>query len=164
MAMPMTAADPNLSHLLTQVQHRAARAEVFGEITMTGERLDCAAKASAEPAWYRLELDGDRLFVSLVTANRWLSHSIEADLLHYGDKAEHLVHEELVEHGLDIPELPVEHFRSPEKLFTFRSPLPVERANWTTSESARLVGTILLAYESCFRNLGDMNKVEGDDE
>lgn len=160
----MTAADPTLSRLLTEVQQRATRADVFGEITMTGNRLDCAAKASAEPAWYRIELDGGRLYVSLVTANRWLSHSIEADMLHYGDKAEQLVHDELVDHGLDLGPLTVEHFRSPDKLFTFRSPLPVTPAQLGTPEAAKLVGTILLAYESCFRNLGDMNKGEGEDE
>ena len=46
--------------------------------------------------------------------------------------------------------LKIEHFRSDDMLFTFRSPLP---AGIQAADAAK----VLLAYEACFRNLGDMN-------
>jgi hypothetical protein len=147
--------------LFSAVQRHSEAAGVFGPISIKGGRLVCQAKASAEPASYRLEVDGGRLWVSLVTANRWLSESVEADLMHTGDKVEELLDEELVEQGLPPLAKPgkhvVEHFRSDDMLFTFRSPLPIDLNKADTPAAARTAGQWLLAYEACFRNLGDMN-------
>jgi hypothetical protein len=95
--------------------------------------------------------------VCLQTADRWLSQSIEQDLVHTGDKMDELVEEEMVDLGYSGPRLRVEHFRSEDKLFTFRSPLPAE-----LSASADAAALALLGYEACFRRLGDMEG--GDDE
>lgn len=144
--------------LLRAVNERAASAGVFGAITLDESipRLTCAAANSAEPAEYRLDVQQGRLWVSLVTANRWLSESIETDLLHTGDKLDELIEEELDELGFDIKAARVtfEHFRSDDKLFTFRSPIPAE---------ADAATKWLLAYEACFRRLGDMDSA-GEEE
>lgn len=148
--------------LLDAVAARARASGVFGRVGAVtkgaaGEMLECEAKESGAPAFYRIEAEGDRVFVSLVMADRWLSHSIEADLLNTGDKMEELLDEELaelgVEHqGSDVSGLKVEHYRSEEKLFTFRSRVP-----GTLGEvSVETIAGCLLAYEACFGNLGDM--------
>lgn len=145
--------------MLQSVARRAQEAGVFGDVALSPGLLACAAKAPAAPAWYRLSRDGTGLWVSLVTPDRWLSHSIEADLLHTGDKLEELIDEELLELGLECKLGPCQHFRSEDKLFTFRSQVPT------------LIGVpdhdtalkCLLAYEACFRRLGDMHAQAQDD-
>ncbi len=140
--------------LLQQVKSLADGAGVFGPSEIRGEMLVCRAKNAAAPASYRVFMEKGKVWVSLVMADRWLSESIETDLLHTGDKVNELIEEEVMEQGLPATGLPVEHFRSDDLLFTFRSPLPA-------TDAAR-VSKFLFAYESCFRNLGDMNEAEDD--
>ena len=89
-----------------------------------------------------------------MTADRWLSESIESDLLHTGDKME-----ELAELGSDDRVARVEHFRSDDKLYTFRLRVPAAKPGGTGG--ARTLedqaATHLLALEAAFRNLGDMS-------
>jgi hypothetical protein len=141
--------------LLQYAAEKARAAGVFGEVTVKGGMLEAAALASAEPAFFRLTFEGDKLWVSLVTANRWLSQSIEADLVHTGDKLEDLLHEEMVDLGYTGVPVRFEHFRSEDKLFTFRSVVPVNVAGPRAADGETAV-QFLLGYEACFRNLGDM--------
>ncbi len=132
----------------------AARASgLFGPVSAGPLRVECAALASASPASYRLEWQAPGLWVSLVTPDRWLSHSIEADLLHTGDAIEELLEEELVELGESPGRPRVDHFRGEDRLFTFRTPIP----RW--EQDGRAI-RYLLAYEACFRRLGDMEAGE----
>ncbi len=141
-----------------RVAKRAQNAGVFGPISLqTGDRLTCAALAPASPAEFRIDREGDRLWISLVTADRWLSQSIEADLVHTGDKIDELLEEELADLGYTGPKVVFEHFRSEDKLFTFRTPLPVPGGDFDNSATVHNAGSLLLAYEACFRELGDMN-------
>jgi hypothetical protein len=142
--------------LLEGVRASALAAGVFGPVQIKDSRLVCHAKASAAPASYRVYAEGGKVYVSLVMADRWLSESVEADLMHTGDKMEDLLEEELTELRSPVARLPIEHYRSDDLLFTFRSPLPVK----TEAASATAVAACLLAYEACFRNLGDMNAGE----
>jgi hypothetical protein len=154
---------------LKLVGERAERAGVFGAVELKGDMLVCAAKNAAEPAEYRVSQDEGKVWVSLVTPNRWLSESIEAELEHTGDEVEELVEEELAELDYNgAPMGPSQHFRSDDKLFTFRSPAPVlavdaaagREAGDDPSGAAATVATCLLAYEACFRRLGDMDASE----
>lgn len=160
---PAGAADPNLASLFQTVAARARAAAVFGDIRIHSARLVCTALNSAEPAEYRLESDGRRLWVSLVTADRWLSQSIEADLVHTGDNLAELIEEELADQGHTGGPLPFEHFRSEDLLFTFRSPVPFDLPRAGTPEAADTGARCLLAYEACFRQLGDMDARDDDD-
>src|SRR5262245_24514476 len=108
--------------VLDGAAERARAAAVFSSIHVLPTRLEAEARASASPALFRLDFDGARFWVSLVTSDRYLSQSIELDLVNTGDKLEDLLEEELVELGYDAGTLPFEHFRSEDKLFTFRSP------------------------------------------
>jgi hypothetical protein len=149
---------------------RAERAGVFGSVRIVeageapaGGRLVCQAKAAGAPAEYRIDFDpgegGGRIWVSLVTADRWLSESIEAHLMHTGDKVEELLDEELVDLGFEGGPLPIHHFRSDDKLYTFRSPLALTFNGGEVVDAtsgAEAAAKVLLAYEACFRQLGDM--------
>lgn len=147
--------------LLETVAARARDAGVFAGVRVVESRLECDARESSEPAQYRLQWDGKgRLWVELVTANRWLSESIETDLLHTGDKLEELVEDELVDLGFEGARPRVEHFRSEDLLFTFRSPVPTETG--AEADAAHTAALYLLAYEACFRQLGDMSGADED--
>lgn len=155
--------------LLQAVRGRAEAANVFGPIRLEGARLTCRAANAAEPAEYRFEVIDNKLWVSMVTANRWLSESIETDLLHTGDKLDELIEEELEELEFDAKSCKVsfEHYRSDDKLFTFRSVVPVKVESLSSSPAAADVDTAskwLLAYEACFRRLGDMDAGAGEEE
>jgi len=141
--------------VLQEVGRRAEQAGVFGPVSFEGGRVVCAAKASAEPAFYRVSPEGDTVWVELVTEDRWLSGSIEGDLVHTGDKLEELLDEELADVGYTGPTPSYEHFRSDDMLFTFRSAAPAADADTLLK--------FLLAYEQCFRNLGDMDEASGED-
>lgn len=142
--------------VLREVARAAGDASVFGTIEIAGPRLHCAAKGSAEPAFYRVELAPAEASVSLVTAARYLSQSIEADLVHTGDKLDDLLTDELVDQAYDGPPLRVEHYRDDDKLFTFRSRLPLNHSQIRSRPGVNALTKVLLAYEACFRPLGGM--------
>ena len=64
-----------------------------------------------------------------------------------------LVEEELVELGVSVGEVSIQHYRDEHLQYVFRSPLPRE----VTPEEAALW---LMAYEATFRELGDMSNSE----
>lgn len=147
--------------LIEGVARRAAESGVFGPVGVKDGMLVCEAKSSAAPAEYRLSVDEGKVWVSLVTADRWLSQSIEADLMHTGDKLEDLLGEELADQGYSGDALPFQHYRSEEKLFTFRSPLPLDaEPDAGDTAAVELATRCLLAYEACFRRLGDVEAGE----
>ena len=147
--------------LLHEVAAGAKRAGVFASVRISPNRVECEARDSAAPACYRFERLGPDFWVSLVMKDRWQSQSIEADLVHTGDKLEDLIAEEVGEAGYEgEARTPCEHFRSEEKEFTFRSKVPINLST-PVAESAKAALPWLLGYEACFRRLGDM---EGGDE
>lgn len=146
--------------VLAGVARRAEVLGVFGPASVSGSRLDLGALASSEPASYRFELEADAASVSLVTPARYLSQSIEADLVHSGDKLADLLSDELLEVGYDGPPLSVEHFRDRQKLFTFLTRLPGPPSVLRTTAGVDMACKVLQAYEACFRELGDMSAGE----
>lgn len=147
----------NVDRFLNGVRLNAERAGVFSEVKLDRGMLACMARDSAEEAWYRVEPAAHGGWVvSLVTPNRWLSESIEADLMHYGDPIEELIEEELAELGWAGDPLPVKHFRSDDMLYTFVSPLPIAAVR-SDEDAINAATTCLLAYEAAFRELGDMS-------
>lgn len=142
---------------------RARAAGVFGDVRVERGALICDAKASAEPAFYSVREEGGRVSVLLQTPARYLSQSIEADLMFTGDKIADLVHEEMMDLGYahahaDAPELAVDHFRSHDKLYTFCSAVPVtlDEVNGEMDRALALVICTLLGYQAAFAELGDM--------
>ncbi len=155
------------TRFLNDLRSAADKAGVFAEITLHRDTLRCKAEDAAADAWYSIVRQGEQWWVRLATPDRWLSESIESDLMHYGDPIEELIEEELVELGhdpkRDAPMPTVKHFRSEDKLYTFENPIPI--ADGASHEGAvALASRYLLAYEAAFRQLGDMqDDGEGDD-
>lgn len=127
----------------------------FGEVSVAPDRLVARALASAAPAEYRIEIENGEACVGVFTADRWLSHSVEADLLNTGDDLEDLLAEELEEVGYAGRAPTIDHYRNEEKMFAFRSKTGIGVSEPDAEERIR---QMLVAYESCFRHLGDMHK------
>ena len=150
----MDATESRVDALLEAIKSRVEAAGVFGPVEVSDGMLRCAASGAGAEAWYRVERDDGRWHVALVTPDRWLSESIEADLMHFGDPIEELVEEELVELGQPAGRPVVRHYRSEDLLYTFRTPIPMPAGD--TDDAASLAANYLLAYEAAFRELGDM--------
>lgn len=151
-------------HLVEAVAERVRRADVFEEVHCAESGLHCQARDVESEAFYQLlheSAEGGTVWVGLFTPDRWLSESIEADLLHSGDKMEELLDEELVELGFDAGPLVIEHFRDDAKQYVFRSSVhvPHDAGRVEQAEIERVV-KVLLAYEACFRQLGDMSTTD----
>ncbi|MFT5423596.1 MAG: hypothetical protein ACI89L_001377 [Phycisphaerales bacterium] len=153
----MMTLESSVQSLFETVAARATEAGVFGAVEIEGGMLVCSAKDSAEQSFYRVETHGEDVWVSLVMADRWQSESIEAQLMHTGDKLDELLDEELADLDYEGEPLGFEHFRSEDMLFTFRSRTPVRVAEAGSDGAAKTVTTCLLGYEMTFRQLGDMD-------
>jgi len=134
--------DPHeLRDILRSAGAEMASRGVCARIETLDDRIRCHAKDCPEP---------------FATPDRWLSESIEADLMHFGDPREELVEEELAELGWRGRVPQIKHFRDDAKLYTFENALPAGVAG-----DATLAAKFLFAYEAAFRALGD---VGGGDE
>lgn len=129
---------------------------MFSKIESMPDRLRCHAKDCPEPAWYELIEGSGSWTIRFATPDRWLSESIESDLMHFGDPIEELVEEELAELGWKGRIPTIRHFRDDDKLYTFENALPAD-----AGADADLAAKFLFAYEAAFRALGDVGG--GDD-
>jgi hypothetical protein len=155
------------ARFLQDLRAAADKAGVFAEVSLDQHALRCKAQEAAADAWYSVVRQGGQWWVRLATPDRWLSESIESDLMHDGDPIEELIEEELVELGHDVkregPMPTVKHFRSEDKLYTFENPIPIGEGS-SHEAAVALASRFLLAYEAAFRQLGDMqDDGEGED-
>lgn len=153
---------PQTDRLLDHVADQARQADVFDGVEQRDGAVICAARGAAAPAEYVVAVDeaAGAIWIVLRTPDRWLSESIEAELMHTGDKLEELVEDELAE--LDCPaKVTFEHFRDDDLRYTFRS--PIRLAAGQAADDAEVMAKTtahLLAYEAAFRELGDMSADE----
>ena len=153
--MPDTA---NLSDVFDTALTPLAESGSFAKVTRTDHGLRCDALHVEEECYYAASIEDDgHLWVGWYTPDRWLSESVEADLVHTGDKIDELLEEELVDQGL-ATKLPLEHFRNTEKVFVFRGRLELPG---DTAAAADTLVKVLAALQACFLELGDMS---GDEE
>ena len=144
--------------LYEEVGDRARESGEFGKVRRTDLGLFCRPLNADVDATYLVEVgaDHDLVWVGLVTPDRWLNESIEADLVDSGDKLEDLLEEELIDQGFEA-RLPVEHFRNEAKQFVFRSPVFIPKGEKMSGEGmVDRVTQTLLAYRALFDELGDM--------
>ena len=146
-------------NLYNTVRAGAIKSNNFGEIVVDDRGVVCFAPNSAEPAWYRVFVDQDAIWISLETEDRWLSGSIEGDLVNTGDKLDELIEEEVVDLGHVDAQVSFDHFRSEDMLYVFRSKLSTPINDPQSAEHALIW---LLGYEVVFRDLGDMDVSEED--
>lgn len=137
---------------LKSIATKATDLGVFAGVSLNGNDLECAALEAAAPATYSLTVDGGRVTVRLRTADRWLSESIEGDMLEGRDSAEELVDDELVEVGFPHRCGKVKHYRDDAKVYVFRSEIPLDGI----ADTGAGIATYLLAFEAAFSQLGDM--------
>ena len=151
-------AQSSSSAMYKQIAERLRDLAVFQDVHCDDEALSCRARFVDSETYYQVFVDREKsvAWVGLYSPDRWLSESIEADLMHQGDKVEELLEEELVEQGLDF-QLPIEHFRDDQMQYVFRSPveLPGDESLSAQATVDRIAG-VLLAYEAAFGQLGDM--------
>lgn len=150
-----------IESLLDAVAERARGTGLFGTVTRRAGVVEAAALQCPEDAAFRIELAGDGLYVSWVTPDRYMSQSIEADLMWTGDDLSDMIDEELAAVGWNAGPLgKLEHFRNDEKLFTFRSKLPLEPGKADPGQHADVLVKAMMGYEAALRDLGDMKPEE----
>ncbi len=153
----ISAAGGHAAALLEEVARGARACGAFASVEARPGLVVCAS-TQRDDAEYRVIVEGESVYVGWVTPDRYLSQSIEAELMWTGDDLEELIGEELGATDYDGPALgAVEHFRDPDKLFTFRSRLPLDAGR----VSASAVVACLRAYEAVMRELGDMRRGPG---
>ncbi len=151
---------PHVAELLRQAARSADGSGVFAQVVEEPGRIACQSKIQPD-AWYRIETDGGRLTANWVSEDRYLSQSIEAELMWTGDDLDDMIDEERVDLGFDRGPLgKLEHYRNPEKMFTFRASIPIEMSEAEPERDAPELVKCLLAFEAAFRELGDMKPEE----
>ena len=97
-------------------------ADVFAGVTRTDQGVRCDAMHLEEECYDAAHTDSDgTLWVGWYSPDRWVSGSIEGDLVHTGDKIDELLEEELVDLGLSI-KLPLEHYRNSSSMASSTCP------------------------------------------
>lgn len=147
--------DPGLVRLLDEVVQQAEASRAFASAERRGAVVHCVSATNPDAA-YEVVSEGGNVFVSWVSENRYLSQSIEADLMWTGDDLMELIEEELVDLGCtDHPLGRVEHFRDAGKRFTFRSKVVAPGG-----ADAALIAKCIVAYATALGQLGDMKEEE----
>ncbi|MEX0876570.1 MAG: hypothetical protein WD114_03840 [Phycisphaerales bacterium] len=145
--------------LYEHVRQGAEEADVFASVEVDARGVCCEAKGSAEPAFYRVFFEEGDVWVSLETEDRWLSGSIEADLVNTGDKLDELIEEEIVDLGHHDAVVEFDHLRTPDKMYVFKSKVSTPLSDPKAAEHALIW---LLGYEATFCELGDMSEDDED--
>lgn len=147
----------DITAVLEAAAARVREADVFASAEVEGTRLVAEARGTPSPVLYRIDATESGLAVSWNSTDRYLSQSIESDLMWTGDDLDDLIDEELVDLGWDRGRLgALAHHRDEAMFFTFKSSVPLDVAVLTESDSEDLA-RCLLAYELAFRELGDMS-------
>ena len=144
--------------LFEEVAERLRHSDAFKKVRRTDDALKCTAKEVQTEPLYTAEVPEphDMVWVSLATPDRWLNESIEAALVYGNESIEDMLEEELLDQGFES-RLPVEHFRDEQKLYLFRSPVFMPKGEKLDEEPMiNRVTQVMLAYEACFHQLGDM--------
>ncbi len=142
--------------LLSDLRARAAATSRFASVEILGDRLVCTALASSAPAQYCTWRVGSEWRVALSTPDRWLSESIESQLVESRETLEDLLAEELRDLDWAEPLAPVKHFRDENRQYVFEASLPVK----SEQDDAVRVATFLNGFERTFAELGDMSAGE----
>lgn len=140
-----------------------ARDPGFDRCEFTQGMVIAHAADAPESALYRVEADPEGLFVSWVSPDRYLSQSIEQDLVYAGDDLDDMIDEELADTGYAGPSLaPMQHYRNDEKLFVFRSRTPIDARSCDAARAGHDLACFIRAYHAALSQLGDMSPDEED--
>ena len=131
--------------------------EAFAQVKRTATGVRCDALHVEEECYYAAHVDADgKLWVGWYSPDRWVSGSIEGDLVHTGDKIDDLLEEELVDQGV-TNKITLDHYRNDDKVFVFHGTLDLPG---DAAEATQLIVKVLVAFQACFVELGDMGPEE----
>ena len=85
-----------MSNELQTLVQQAIDSGRFKDASIAGQTVRCRAKDASAEAWYVIDKADGHWSIALETPDRWLSESIEGDMLEGRDTAEELVDDELV--------------------------------------------------------------------
>ena len=139
--------------LLSDLRALAEATSRFAGVNTVVDRLVCTALDSSAPAEYRVWRVGEEWRVALFTPDRWLSESIESELVESRETFEDLLGEELRDLDWAEPVTAIRHFRDDNRQYVFETSLPSRNEQ---GEVAR-VATFLAGFERTFSQLGDMS-------
>jgi hypothetical protein len=129
----------------------------FGSVESSIDCVRCSAKHAGAPAHFELQRRGDVYWVRMVTSDRWLSESVEGQILE-GDPLDELLEEELADLGWRGTIGALKHFRDEQKVYVYEHQVPANNTH-SAAESASM---FLIAYAKTFHELGDMSSGAGD--
>jgi len=145
--------------LFKQVSEQARKANAFANVELQDQAIICQAKTKdpETQAFYKLDvIEDNALQVGVYTLDRWLSESIETDLVEHKDDIADLLADEMYELGIDQG-LPVFHCRDEQMQYVFLSQIPFLEGHAADSPAfVDYVCKVLLSYEATFSQLGDM--------
>lgn len=154
-------ATDRLKEALSKARRELDSTGRFDAVAIEGDMLVAHASDAPDGAYYRIEPGADGVYVTWVSADRYLSQSIEQDLVFSGDDLDDMIDEELADTGYEGPRLaPMQHYRNDEKLFIFRSRTPIDAQPADPDAAGASLARFLLAYEAAIRQLGDMSPDE----
>ncbi|MDA0803751.1 MAG: hypothetical protein O2819_08390 [Planctomycetota bacterium] len=143
---------------LLRLKDDVERSRLFRELDASNQGLRCHAQGI--DAWYEVMPSDRGWVVRLVIPDRWLSESIESDLVHGRDSLEALVGDELVDLGCESSIGTIRHFRDDQRQYVFEAGIPAPKT--ANDDDTTLALQFLLAFESTFRQLGNMSGEGGD--
>lgn len=145
---------------ILRLREDAERSRYFREVEAASDVVRC--HAHGVDAWYEVRAAGGSWVVRLLMADRWLSESIESDLMHGRESLEDLVSDELIDLGCAHTVTKVRHFRDDQKRYVFEADIPAPADAY--GDATTLALQFLLAFESSFRQLGEMGGDRDDGE
>ena len=162
--------------LLNAIASKAEALDIFDGIETTEDRVLCYADGPESPAWYAIRVNhvlaagafnedeetAPSVTLSWNSKDRYLSGSIEGDLVYTGDDLDDMLDEELVDLGWSRGRLdPFKHYRDEEETFVFVFALPLKQDKLSERDADDLV-KCLQAADLVFSELGDMAEDDED--
>lgn len=121
------------------------------------------ATDTPEDAHFCVEVDSEGIWLTWASTDRYLSQSIEADLMFTGDDLDDMIDEEMVDAGWDLGKLsPSTHYRDDHMRFVFRCKAPIKPDAIDAQSHAEPFANGLAGFATAFAELGDMS--EGDED
>lgn len=166
----------DFSQLIDAIAQKADALDLFDGVEVQEDRVLCFADGPESPAWYAIRFNhfvGGAAYdeeseqqpsvtLSWNSKDRYLSQSIESDLVYTGDDLDDMLDEELVDLGWTRGRFdPFKHYRDEEETFVFIFRIPLEQRKLKVSDADDLL-KCLQAADLVFSELGDMAEDDED--
>ena len=163
--MTMTTAIPaNADAFLNEALKLCQAHERFDTAQRVGDLVTCHAHGTVDEAQFCIEVDDDGVWLTWASLDRYLSQSIEAELMFTGDDLDDMVDEEIVDAGWELGKLaPNAHHRDEDMRFVFRWKTAITPDTVDAGAHAEPFAKALAGMVEAFAELGDMAPEDDDD-